>query len=235
MPGSFPEAALVPTLSHEEAPVSALYQEKVPGPTSSPEVADRSLQEAPVPARHKLRGQLKVPENMRLYLTRDVILTPLALRPRRDHQSLPQLQKEHQSLYLPLKNSEGAPVPACIPWKAPVPTSSPERAPVHTMSSMEAPVPASSQEEAPVPASYQEDEMPALSQEEAPVPTATTKEVLVPAMPQRKHQCLPRMGVLRSFHQPGTLSENVVIFLCDGTTRHHSLVICMHLLDKKKH
>ncbi len=36
-----------------------------------------------------------------------------------------------------------------------------------------------------------------------------------------------RMGVGRSFHQPGMVNENVLESdfepLCDGTTRHHSL------------
>ncbi len=146
MPGSFPEAALVPTLSHEEAPVSALYQEKYLGPPHPLRWQIGPCRKHTVPARHKLRGQLKVPENMRLYLTRDVILTPLALRPPKGPpkfattakrapvpvSSSEKLRKEHQCL------------PAS-PGKAPVPTSSPERAPVHTMSSMEAPVPASSQ------------------------------------------------------------------------------------------
>ncbi len=81
---------------------------------------------------------------------RDVILTPLALRPpkgpprvamtakRAPVPSSDKLRKEHQCL------------PAS-PGIAPVPISSTEGAPMHTMSSVEAPVPAS----------FQEDEMPA--------------------------------------------------------------------------
>lgn len=177
MPGSFSEAALVPTLGQEEVPVRLLSPEEAL-------VADGSRQGAPVPARHQLRGKLKIPQNMRLYLTRDSILTPLPLRPPKGPPPRPAM------------TPKGAPVPASSPGEAPVPTRSPEEAPVPVSAQVEAPVP----KETPVASSPQEEESVSTSSlEEALMADGSPQGAPVPA----RHRLRGKVKV----------SENIRLFL----------------------
>ncbi|KAK2889252.1 hypothetical protein Q8A67_014627 [Cirrhinus molitorella] len=82
-------------MASEEAPALTRFPDGEPVLTASPD-------EAPSPTRAALRT-LMIPENMRLYLTRDVILTPL-----------------------PLRSPKGPAPPARAPKARPVPSTSPE-------------------------------------------------------------------------------------------------------------
>ncbi|XP_042572633.1 nascent polypeptide-associated complex subunit alpha, muscle-specific form-like [Cyprinus carpio] len=208
VPASSPGEAPVPTRSPEEAPVPASAQVEAPVPkeppvASSPQeeesvstsslVADGSPQGAPLPARNRFRGKMKVSENMRLFLKKDVILTPLPLRPPKG----PGLPSR------PAKTPKGAAVPASSTGEVPVLSLSPKKGPVHTSSQTKALMPASSQEEAPVSTATAEEVLvparspekaavPASSQEGAPVTTASLNDAHMPAMSLKRS---PRLSV----------------------------------------
>ncbi|KAK2872500.1 hypothetical protein Q8A67_022397 [Cirrhinus molitorella] len=148
VPSASPEEVYLSTVPHEEAPAPARSSEGAPLPivaseeapvlTRSPDgepVLTASPEEAPSPNRAALRRKITIPENMRLYLTRDVILTPLPLRPPKGPAP-------------PAKEPKEGPVPSTSPEGKSVPPVSPEEAHGSAMSSEGAPVPFPASEKA---------------------------------------------------------------------------------------
>ncbi|XP_026122095.1 mucin-17-like [Carassius auratus] len=182
-----PQAAPVSAASPEEAPVLA---RTLQGATAG----NGSQQEATVPARPSLCRKLRVPENMRQYVTRNIILTPLPLRQpmgrptssrapvptASPEQSLsvaypedaPDLARTPEDTPMPGVSPKGAPLPAMSPLKSSVLAAYPEEAPVLTTSPEGAPLPARSSKGAHVPAA---------SLEAAPVPVSSNQELPVPS------------------------------------------------------
>ncbi|KAK2872493.1 hypothetical protein Q8A67_022390 [Cirrhinus molitorella] len=171
VPSASLEGKLVPPVSPEEACALARSPEGA-------SVSTASSKEAPSQARASLRKKITIPENIRLYLKRDVILTPLPLRP-----------------------LKGPAPPARAPKEGPVPSTSPEEAPIPTVSPEEARAPAKSPEEEIVPpASPKEAPALARSPEKALEPIRFLKRSPGLATPLRgvpwKRLCPWRTGAL---------------------------------------
>ncbi|XP_052414005.1 mucin-17-like [Carassius gibelio] len=179
--------APVPAASPEEAPVLA---RTLQGATA----ANGSLQGAPVPARPSLCRKLRVPETMRQYVTRNIILTPLPLRqpmgrPTSSRTPVSTASPE-QSLSVAYpedapdlsRTPEDTPMPGVSPKAAPLPASSPLKSSVLVAYTEEAPILTTSPEGAPLPArSSKGAHVPAASLEAAPVPVSSNQELPVPS------------------------------------------------------